>query len=196
MSKTRYSKPPSEKEIRSFKKYLSEDEELVIATSYGNAYLRQKFIIQILLPGAIFILLGIGIGFLKQWEFVNGVLLGLLLSLAFSILKTIHTFHAHRYILTTRRIIIKNGVFNVKIASALYDKITHIEVDQGIIDRLFLRHGLVIIHTAGTSKDEMVLQYVEHPVEFKNLLERLIHQERERFNKQTLVQAIEGEVVS
>lgn len=80
--------------------------------------------------------------------------------------------------------------------SALYDKITHIEVEQGFLDRLIMKHGTVIVNTAGMNKAEIKIEYVDAPIEFKNLLERLINRERESFGRPTgPVVAVEGEVI-
>lgn len=108
----------------------------------------------------------------------------------------IWTHHSHRYLLTTRRVIIKKGLLTYKLTSALYDKITHIEVDQGFLDRIIMHHGKIIINTAGLNKGEITLDFVDNPVEFKNLLERLINREREHYGRTPgPILAVEGEVV-
>lgn len=197
MAKFHYRNSPSEKQKRAFSKYLSEDEELVLVTSFSQAYIRSKFIIYLLFPGLLFFALGLGIGWLlgvgKMWALIWGVV-GLL---AAAILKTMHTFHANRYLLTTRRVIIKKGIFGVKLTAALFDKITHLEVDQSIIDRLLLHHGTILINTAGGNKDEISLKYVDYPLELKNLLERLINREREQFGlRGATLTEVEGEIIS
>lgn len=205
MGKPRY-KEVSERDKKAFLNLLSEDEELILATGYGRTYLRQRFIIQLMLPGVIFIFGGFALfyfyhpslpeGLINLWVPGNGLILGLVLAGVFSYLQTLWLYHANRYLLTTRRVILKRGLVNVKLVSALYDKITHIELNQGFVDRFFLHHGQIKIHTAGSEKDELVLDYVESPIEFKNILERLINSERERFNKNiTPVVEIEGELV-
>ncbi|KKQ67004.1 MAG: hypothetical protein US86_C0002G0121 [Candidatus Daviesbacteria bacterium GW2011_GWA2_38_24] len=196
MAKQYYKEQASLKEKQSFAKYLAEDEELIIATSFSSTYLRQRFIIQLVLPGAVFVLLGLGLSYFYKFDLLWGLLLGLMLSILFSLIKTWVTYQANRYLLTTRRVIVKRGFFTVKLASALYDKITHIEVDQSFVDRMFLHHGTILVHTAGSNSDEIVLQYVESPIEFKNILERLINREREQYGRQmSPVVALEGEVV-
>lgn len=195
--KLRYGDGASSKEKKNFARLLSEDEELIIATGFGKTYLRQHFIIQLILPGGIFIVGGFLYAYYtKAIAPGYGLLIGLLLSAIFSYLKTLYTYHANRYLLTTRRVILKKGLMNVKLTSALYDKITHIEMDQSLYDRMFLHHGNITIHTAGSEKDELVLTFVEYPVEFKNILERLINRERERFGKSSgPVVTLEGEIV-
>src|SRR3989344_2819705 len=198
MSKSHYKEMALPKEQKHFSQYLSEVEELIIATGFGSTYLRQQFIVALILPGAIFIILGVLLGqyYFKMISFGYSLGLGLLLSIIFSIFKTIWIYHANRYLLTTRRVILKRGLMTVKIVTALYDKITHIEMEQSLYDRIFLHHGMIKIHTAGSDKDEIVLRYVEYPIEFKNILERLINREREQNGRAGRpVMAVEGEVV-
>ncbi len=197
MGKSRYGEGASAKEKHAFARLLSEDEELVIATGFGRTYLRQQFIIQVILPGIIFIFGGFAYAYFSKTIAPGyGLLLGLLAACVFSFFKTLWIYHSNRYLLTTRRVIIKKGILAVRLTSALYDKITHIEMNQSLYDKIFLHHGIIKIHTAGSEKDELVLYYVESPIEFKNLLERLINREREQFGRPTgSVMAVEGEIV-
>lgn len=185
-------KPPK----KAFDKFLSEDEELVLATGFGKNYMRHKFVYLLLWPGGIGIALGIALAYFMEFNLGIGMLGGLVLASIWALLLSIWHYHAHRYILTTRRVIIKKGLISVKLISALYDKITHIEVDQGILDRLIMKHGTIIVNTAGGNKDEIKILYIDEPIKFKNLLERLINRERERFGGQSgPVVTLEGEVV-
>ncbi len=196
MAKQHYKDSPSQKQRDTFKKYLSEDEELVLVTSYSSAYLRSKFIIYLLFPGMIFLALGIGLGWVLGLGRIWALVFGLLGMLLFAVFKTIHLFHAHRYLLTTRRVVIKKGLLSVKLTAALYDKITHLEVDQGMFDRLLLHHGTVFINTAGMNKGEIALRFVDYPMELKNLLERLINREREQYGlRGATLTEVEGEII-
>ncbi|MBI3103597.1 PH domain-containing protein [Candidatus Daviesbacteria bacterium] len=197
MAKFHYKDSPTQKEQKAFSKYLSEDEELVLVTSFSKAYIRSKFIIYLLLPGLLFAGLGLGLGWLLGLDKVWAIILATGLMFASAILKTMHTFHSNRYLLTTRRVVIKKGIFGVKLSATLFDKITHLEVDQSIIDRLFLHHGSIIINTAGMNKGEINLAYVDYPMELKNLLERLINREREQFGlRGATLTEVEGEIVT
>lgn len=192
-----YRESPTQKQRDAFKKYLSEDEELVLVTGFSQACIRSKFVIYLMFPGLLFFGLGLGLGWLlglsKLWALI-WALLGMFLS---AILKTMHLFHANRYLLTTRRVIIKKGIFGVKLSTTLFDKITHLEVDQSIVDRMLLHHGSIIINTAGMNKGEIILKYVDYPLELKNLLERLINREREQFGlRGATLTEVEGEVIS
>ncbi len=196
MAKATYRESASLKQKKSFAHFLSEDEELVLATGFGKNFMRHKFAYYMVLPGCIFWILGLGAAYYYHFNLGVGLLAGYLISMVFALIKCIWTYHSHRYLLTTRRVIVKIGYFNVKLTSALYDKITHIEVDQSFIDRVFFKHGAIIINTAGTAKDEMNLENVDAPIEFKNLLERLINRERVQVGRPTgPVFTVEGEIV-
>ncbi|EKD85537.1 MAG: hypothetical protein ACD_38C00001G0005 [uncultured bacterium] len=197
MAKFHYRESPTLKQKNVFKKYLSEDEELVLVAGLSRAYIRSNFMIYLLFPGMIFFGLGLGLGWLlgvgKIWALVFA-LAGMLLA---AILKTMHIYHANRYLLTTRRVVIKKGLFSVKLTAALFDKITHLEVDQGFVERIFLHHGTIIVNTAGVNKGEIALKFVDYPLELKNLLERLINREREQFGLRGVnLTEVEGEIIS
>lgn len=197
MAKFHYRESPTEKQKNTFKKYLSEDEELILVTGLSKAYIRSKFLFYVLFPGVLFLGLGLGLGWFlgigRAWAGVLGIL-GMFLS---AVVKTIHLYHSNRYLLTTRRVVIKKGVFGVKLTAALFDKITHLEVDQSFVDRLFLHHGTIIVNTAGLNKGEISLKFVDYPLELKNLLERLINREREQFGlRGATLTEVEGEIIS
>ena len=197
MAKFHYKDTPTQKQKKTFAKYLSEDEELVLVTGLSQASLRSKFVMYLLFPGLLFLALGLGFGWLLGIDKVWVVILASVFMFLSAILKTVHIYHANRYLLTTRRVIIKRGLFSVKLMAALFDKITHIEVDQTFLDRLLFHHGNIIINTAGMNKEEFVLSFVDYPLELKNLLERLINRERERFGiRSAPLQAVEGEIIS
>lgn len=196
MAKLHYRDSVSEKEKEAFSRFLAEDEELVLATSFGDVYLRSMFITMIVWPGIIFWAMGLGAAYFLQINLGYGLLAGLVLSCIFAVIKTTHTYHANRYLLTTRRVIIKKGVVAVKLTSSLYDKVTHIEVIQSFTDKLIYHHGKIIINTAGANKDEIILNYVGYPMEFKNMLERMINREREQYGgRGGSITTIEGELV-
>lgn len=197
MAKFHYKDFPTEKQKKAFRKYLSEDEELVLVTSFSQAYIRNKFIVYLFFPGLLGLALGLGIAWFLGLDKLWALTLGIGTMFALDILKVLHIYHANRYLLTTRRVIIKKGLFGVRVDTALYDKITHIEVAQSFIDRLLLHHGTIIINTAGVTKGEFALKFVDYPLELKNLLERLINREREQFGlRGATLTEVEGEIIS
>lgn len=196
MVKFHYRQSPTQKQRDAFRKFLSEDEELILVTGFSKAYIRSKFLMYVLFPGMLFLGLGLGLGWVlgidKIWAFVAGVVLMFLAALV----RTMHIYHANRYLLTSRRVVIKQGLLSVKLTATLFDKITHLEVDQSIVDRFLLHHGSIIINTAGMNKVEIVLKFVDYPLELKNLLERLINREREQFGlRGATLTEVEGEII-
>ncbi|MDP3732947.1 MAG: PH domain-containing protein, partial [Candidatus Daviesbacteria bacterium] len=149
MAKFHYKDSPSEKQKNTFKKYLSEDEELILVIGFSKAYIRSKFIIYLFFPGLLFLAIGLGLGWVLGFSKIWALILGFSLMFLSAILKTIHLYHANRYFLTTRRVIIKRGIFGVKITAVLFVKITNLEVNQSFFDRILLHHGTIIINTAG-----------------------------------------------
>lgn len=197
MAKFHYRESPTEKQRQAFKKYLSEDEELVLVAGLSGAYIRSRFLMYVLFPGMLFLGLGLGAGWLLGLDKVVALSLAMLAMFLAAIAKTMHLYHSNRYLLTTRRVIIKKGLLSVKLTAALYDKITNLVVEQSIIDRLFMHHGTIVVNTAGVNKGEITLKYVDYPLELKNLLERLINREREQFGlRGATLTEVEGEIIS
>ncbi len=93
-------------------------------------------------------------------------------------LKLVHLKHSKTYILTDRRVLIKDGVFSTKTISAPYDKITHISVREDFFKKLSYGIGDITIHTAGPMPVEIDLIKVQNPLQVKNLIEELIVKER------------------
>src|SRR5688572_17201914 len=125
MSKLHYKELPTPAQKSSFAQYLSEDEELILITGLGAAYLRSKFIMYMMFPGMVFFGLVFLVGWFLKIEPIYSFGVGLILMILSALSKTMHLHHANRYLLTTRRVIIKQGVFSVKLTAALFDKITH-----------------------------------------------------------------------
>lgn len=178
MSATYYDKDPSWKENKKFNKFLSEGEELELVTGYSRHYLRQKFITLLFLPGALFILIGLGYTWFFKINLTYGLLGGLFVAIIIAAVWTWMIKISHLYLLTGMRVIVGEGLFNLKVNSIMFDKITHVEIDQKLMDRLFLHHGTVHLHTAGGLQDDLVLRYVEYPLQFESILKRLIEIER------------------
>ncbi|MDO8576992.1 MAG: PH domain-containing protein [Candidatus Daviesbacteria bacterium] len=197
MVKFHYRESPTEKQRNAFKKYLSEDEELVLVSGLSGAYIRSRFLMYVLFPGMLFLGLGLGAGWFFSWDKIVALVVGVVGMILVALIKTMHIHHANRYLLTTRRIIIKKGLFSVKLTAALFDKITNLVVDQSMIDRWLLHHGTIVVNTAGVSKGEIILKFVDYPLELKNLLERLINREREQFGlRGATLTEVEGEIIS
>lgn len=197
MAKFHYKDSPTEAQKKSFAPYLSEDEELVLVAGLSKAYIRNRFAVYFLFPGMVFGVLVFGTAWVLKAGPGISLLLALIATIVIAVLRSMVLYHANRYLLTTRRVIIKKGLFSVKLTAALFDKITHLEVDQSFIDRLLFHHGSIIVNTAGMNKGEIILKYVDYPMELKNLLERLINREREQFGlRGVTLNSVEGEIIS
>lgn len=170
----------TDKSIKKHLKFLSEGEQLKLVTGYSSLHLRERFIVTLIFPGVIFFVATIGWAYLDKFNLWFGFALGLIPAVAVACVVTWIVHKSHRFILTTRRVILREGFLKVKISSVLYDKVTHITVNQTLFDRLVLRQGTIVIDTSGSSGDELVLQFVEEPLEFKNILENLIHQHQQK----------------
>lgn len=194
MAKFHYRESPTLKQKKAFAPYLSEDEELILITGYSHAHLRNQFVVFMMMPGIIFALLGAAIAWFFKLDLAFIIGIAVLLMILISLIKTLHLYHSNRYLLTTRRVMIKKGIFSVKLTAVLFDKITHIEVDQSFFDRILLHHGDIIINTAGLNKDDFILKYVDYPMELKNLLERLINREKEQSGIRS-TSTVEGEII-
>lgn len=111
--------------------------------------------------------------------FSFGLLSLLIVGLPF-LLKLIHLRHRRQYILTDRRVLVKDGLFSIKTTSAPYDKITHISVRQDFLNKLSYNIGDITLHTAaaGSAPVEIDLVKIENPMQVKNLIEELIIKER------------------
>src|SRR3989338_11547351 len=99
MAKFHYRESPTQKQQNAFKKYLSEDEEIVLVTGLSQAYIRSKFMTYLLFPGLIFFGLGLGISWLLGLSKAWALSLAFSGMITFAILKTLHLYHSNRYIL-------------------------------------------------------------------------------------------------
>jgi len=89
-----------------------------------------------------------------------------------------HLKHAKAYLLTNRRVLIKDGIFSVSLTSAPLDKITHLTVKQDFLPKILYNTGDIVIHTAGPTPVELHLYKVDKPMDVKNLMEELIIKEK------------------
>lgn len=142
----------SEKQQTKYADFLAEGERVVAVFGIGDKYFWLNFVSLFVLSVAL-----IGLPFL---------------------LRLVHLRHAKKYILTDRRVMIKDGVFSVKITTAPYDKITHLTVREDFLKKMGYGIGDITIHTAGPTPVEIDLIKVQNPMQVKNLIEELIIKER------------------
>lgn len=142
----------TDKDRKKYGKYLAAGEEIIGIYKIGDQY----FWIQIITSIPLIILL-IGIP---------------------RLLKTLHLRHAKAYILTNRRVLVKDGILSTNLTSAPYDKITHITVKEDFMPKIAYGIGDITIHTAGPTPVEIDLVKVPRPMEIKNLIEELMVKEK------------------
>ncbi|MDP2685416.1 MAG: PH domain-containing protein, partial [bacterium] len=181
MSKSRYVELATDKHKKKFGHYLTDGEEMVIFTTVSKAYLITKFILHFFVASLITMPLFYLVHRFFNYGFLGTTGTALLLALVYAALRYYFTKEGIQYILTNRRVIVQIGYFKVTLYSASYNKITHIEVDQSIPERLFYKHGRLIINTSGMDNKPITLNYLSSPIEFKNIMERLIAQERHKY---------------
>lgn len=145
-------RPATDKQKEKYADYLADGEEIMAVFGIGPRYFWLNAI-----PLALLSIPVIGLPFF---------------------LRLIHLKHSKTYILTDRRVLIKDGVFSIKITTAPYDKITHITVREDFFKKLSYGIGDITIHTAGPTPVEIDLIKVQNPMRVKNLIEELIVKER------------------
>lgn len=186
MNKPHYSELTANKHKKKFGHYLNDDEEMLICTTVSGVYLKQKFIIHFFVASLITFPLFYLVHRFFNFELLYAAGGALLLALLYAAQRYYFTKEGIQYILTDKRLVVQRGYFQVTLYSANYSKITHIVVDQNVLDRLFYKHGKLIVNTSGMQSNPITLNYLESPIEFKNILERLISQERQRYGHSSI----------
>lgn len=174
-------KPIPQNRQRQFAHYLNDDEEMLFFTTVSSQYLLHKFFIYFLSVSLFTLPGGYLVSYLFGFDLNLSILSGLIVALLYACQRYYFTKEGIQYILTTKRLIVQIGFFKVTLFSANYNKITHIEVDQGLMDRMFYKHGRILVMTAGFDKKPITLNYIGNPIEFKNSMEQLISQERQKY---------------
>lgn len=174
----------TDKQKKHYQRYLAQGEEVVAVFGIGDRYFWYSIFSYILI---VTFLLGYPQLLLLFPQFAHfehyrlplllpGLLAGLI-GLPF-VIKLVHLRHKMTYILTDRRLLIKDGVFSVKTTSAPYDKITHLTVREDFLKKISYQIGDIVVHTAGPTPIETDIVKVQYPMHVKNLLEELMIKER------------------
>lgn len=80
----------------------------------------------------------------------------------------------NNFAFTNRRILVLRGWLSTKLMSVEFDKITNIQVEQKILEKIFFNTGSLIIDTAGTSSQEIIITNIEEPYKIKAKLDELM----------------------
>ncbi len=170
-------------QIKKFSHYLAPGEKMQYLTGLSPLHLFRFGVLRYLVPGIPVIILTVIFMQIAGVHLVFGLLLGYFLAFIVSLIMVYFEAAGTQYILTNKRLIMQLGYFNVSLTSAVYDKITHVEVRQGFVERAIYKFGKVIIHTAGSKNKEIVLDNIAHPLKFKNLMEKLIDEAGQKEKK-------------
>jgi membrane protein YdbS with pleckstrin-like domain len=76
---------------------------------------------------------------------------------------------SNEFLLTDKKMIIKNGWLNTEVKTVHYDQITDISVKQSFFDKI-LGSGTISVSTAGDVGYEIVLNHISRPYEIKRFL--------------------------
>lgn len=119
-----------------------------------------------------------------QLPLVQGVsylLLLIVIILFLSIIWDIVSWRSIHYMLTTRRILIKKGIFRKQKIYMPYNMIQDIDVSQGLLERLF-KAGDIEIY-GGHEHTQVIMEDVPNPYQVDNTINRLMQGEDIGFRK-------------
>lgn len=140
-------KTPSLAQKKKYSRYLAAGEEIVVVAGISNLYF---------------------------WSQFARLSVGALLIFGMpALIRLIRKKQSFRYVLTNKRCLIMQGVLSRKLITAPLGAITHITVEQSLTERFFYHCGQIVVITAGYDPREIVIEHVDHPVEFKVLMEEL-----------------------
>jgi len=105
---------------------------------------------------------------------IMAIVIGLLLGLYFIFIGLYRKFTL-KYIVTDKRVVLKKGLIGQSTISADYSRVTDVTVEQGILGRLVLHTGSILLNTAGTDLEEITLKWVQDPFSAKNLIYEQLH---------------------
>lgn len=81
---------------------------------------------------------------------------------------------ANSYGFTNKRIIARKGWLSVNTVTVDFNKVTDIRVREGIVERFITKTGTLVINTAGTHKEEIVLRNIDDPHKIKKKLSEIM----------------------
>jgi len=80
---------------------------------------------------------------------------------------------ANAYCFSGKRVLIHRGWPSTHLISVNYNKITDVTVKEPILEKLLFGSGHLLINTAGTNAQEVVLKHVEKPYKLKKKLDTI-----------------------
>lgn len=80
---------------------------------------------------------------------------------------------ANSYAFTNKRVLVHRGWLSTHTISVDYHKITDVHIREPFFDRILTNTGNIMIVTAGTTADQIILSHVSTPYEVKKRLDSL-----------------------
>ena len=171
--------PPTASQINKLSKLLGQGEKIVLVTSIGVRYFWIMLIALLFIPLILtYVPFLVFLGFFKipgaPWFPFVGIPSALLL--IYFTPKYAHLIRmrqSYTYALTNCRFLIIRGIFSRKIVTAPLTAITHVTIEQSMLQRFLFNTGHLVIITAGFDQREIVIENIGNPVEFKIIIEDL-----------------------
>lgn len=172
-------KPPSKSQVKKLSKLLGEGEKVILVTTIGPRYFWIMLIFMFFIPLIFtYIPFLIFLGFFDFESMPWFKFLGIpgLIALIYFSPKFSHLLRmkqSYTYALSNRRFLIIRGIFSRKIVTAPLTAITHVTIEQSMLQRFLFNTGHLVIITAGFDQREIVIENIGNPVEFKIMVEDL-----------------------
>ena len=172
-------KKPSKSQVKGLSKLLGQGEKIVLVTSIGPRYfwimLTFMFFIPLFFTYVPFLII---LGFFDFASMPWFKFLGIpgIIALIYFSPKYSHLLRmkqSYTYALSNRRFLIIRGIFSRKIVTAPLTAITHVTIEQSMLQRFLFNTGHLVIITAGFDQREIVIENIGNPVEFKIMVEDL-----------------------
>ena len=172
-------KLPSKKQKKKIYKFLARDEKVILVTSISKRYFWMKLSIYLIIPliltyASFFMFLGVFD--IKAYPWLKFLGIFPLTYLVINLKKSSHLIRqkqSYIYVLTNKRFLIITGIFSRKIVTAPLQRITHVTVEQSVVQRFIFANGNLVIITAGYDQREIVIENIGNPVQFKIVIEEL-----------------------
>lgn len=142
-----------------WKKLLSKEEKIEYQFSISSRYTTFGLVIW---------------GIIALFFIIANFWLGILI---FAIIVFYYKFYlptANAYAFTNKRVLMHTGWLSTHAISVDYSKITDIHIIEPFLDKTIINTGHIAIITAGTTRDQIVLQHIESPYEVKKILDSLM----------------------
>jgi uncharacterized membrane protein YdbT with pleckstrin-like domain len=91
--------------------------------------------------------------------FFSVIIFPLIIFLPITIPLTIIWVKRKGYVIQDYRLLVKSGIFYRKQISIIFQKIDHINLKKGVLNKMF-RNGSITVHTAGSSRAEMTISNI------------------------------------